>query len=97
MPNGGALTIRATHENGTAIISVEDTGLGIPEENRNKIFKPHSPQNPKGKDPACRCASDWQKPIIAFESEIGKGSKFTVKVPIKIRRSNRWKQLKQSS
>jgi signal transduction histidine kinase len=34
---------------------------------------------------------------IAFESEVGKGSRFTVKVPIKIRGSDGWKQLKQSS
>jgi signal transduction histidine kinase len=44
----------------------------IPKENENKIFKPLFTTKPKGQ--------------IAFESEIGKGSKFTIKVPIKTRR-----------
>ena len=48
MPEGGMLTLTAAQENETACISVEDTGLGIPEENRNKIFKPLFTTKSKG-------------------------------------------------
>ena len=101
MPDGGTLTIKATHENGMARISVEDTGLGIPEEDRNNIFKPLFTTKSKGQGfglAVCkRLVEAHNGGSIAFESEVGKGSKFTVKVPIKVRRPEGWKQLEQSS
>jgi signal transduction histidine kinase len=101
MPEGGTVTVKATHTKGTAAISVEDTGLGIPEEDRNKIFKPLFTTKSKGQGfglSVCkRLVEAHNGGSIAFESEVGKGSKFTVKVPVKVRRPNGWKQLKQSS
>jgi len=101
MPDGGTVTIEATHENGMALISVKDTGSGIPEEDKNKIFKPLFTTKSKGQGfglSVCkRLVEAHSDGSIAFESEVGKGSKFTVKVPIKIRRPSGWKQLKQSS
>jgi len=101
MPDGGTVTIKATHEKETAVISVEDTGLGILEEDRNKIFKPLFTTKSKGQGfglAVCkRLVEAHNGGSIAFESEVGKGSKFTVKVPIKVRRASGWKQLKQSS
>jgi signal transduction histidine kinase len=101
MPKGGTVTIKATHTNGMATISVEDTGLGIPEEDRNKIFKPLFTTKSKGQGfglSVCkRLIEAHNGGSITFESEVGKGSKFTVKVPVKVRRPNGWKQLKQSS
>ena len=90
MPNGGELTIKAHHENGIALISVEDTGVGIPKENRNKIFKPLFTTKSKGQGfglPVCkRLVEAHAGGSITCESEVGKGSKFMVKVPIKVRR-----------
>jgi len=40
MPDGGQLTIRAAKKEENALISVEDTGVGIPEENLPKLFEP---------------------------------------------------------
>ncbi|KAA0546669.1 GHKL domain-containing protein [Bacillus sp. BGMRC 2118] len=40
MSNGGLLTITAHNENNTCIISIKDTGTGIPEEVLGKIFEP---------------------------------------------------------
>ena len=101
MPDGGTLTIKATHENGMALISVGDTGLGIPEEVRDVIFKPLFTTKSKGQGfglPVCkRLVEAHNGGSISFESEVGKGSKFTVKVPIKVRRSKGWKQVEQSS
>ena len=101
MPEGGTVTVKATHTNGMAAISVEDTGLGIPKEDRNKIFKPLFTTKSKGQGfglSVCkRLVEAHNGGSITFESEVGKGSKFTVKVPVKVRRPNGWKQLKQSS
>jgi signal transduction histidine kinase len=90
MPNGGALTIKATQENEMAFISVEDTGVGIPKENGDKIFKPLFTTKSKGQGfglPVCkRLVEAHAGGSITCESEVGKGSKFMVKVPIKVRR-----------
>ena len=86
-------------ESRKALISVEDTVLGIPEEDRNKIFKPVFTTKSKGQGfglPVCkRLVEAHNGGSISFESEVGKGSKFTMKVPCKARRLNWWKQLEQ--
>ncbi len=101
MPNGGTVTVKATQKHGVALISVEDTGLGIPEENRNKIFKPLFTTKSKGQGfglSVCkRLVEAHNGGSITFESEVGKGSKFTIKIPSKVRRPDRWKQVEQSS
>jgi signal transduction histidine kinase len=40
MPGGGTLTLRTYTENGRAVAEISDTGKGIPEEIREKIFDP---------------------------------------------------------
>jgi signal transduction histidine kinase len=97
MPDGGALTVNATYEKGMALINVEDTGLGIPEENWNKIFKPLFTTKSKGQGfglSVCkRLVEAHDAGSITFESEVGKGSKFMIKVPTKARRPEGWKQV----
>ena len=97
MPDGGTISVKATQKNGVALISVEDTGLGIPEENRNKIFKPLFTTKSKGQGfglSVCkRLVEAHNGGSITFESEVGKGSKFTIKIPSKVRRPDGWKQV----
>ena len=97
MPDGGTISVKATQKNGVALISVEDTGLGIPDENRNKIFKPLFTTKSKGQGfglSVCkRLVEAHNGGSITFESEVGKGSKFTIKIPSKVRRPDGWKQV----
>jgi len=85
MPDGGTLNIKAKQENKMVLISVADTGLGIPKENRNKIFKPLFTTKARGQGfglAVCeRLVKAHDGGSISFESEVGKGSKFTIKVP----------------
>ncbi len=101
MPDGGTITVKATQKDGVALISVEDTGSGIPEENRNKIFKPLFTTKSKGQGfglSVCKRLVEAHKGgSITFESAVGKGSKFTIKIPIKVRRPKGWKQVERSS
>jgi signal transduction histidine kinase len=40
MPRGGRLTLRALRDDDAAVVEIEDTGAGIPEEVRGRIFEP---------------------------------------------------------
>jgi len=50
MPSGGTLTIRTTrdHANGKALIQIQDSGRGIPAEDRERIFEPFFTTKTKG-------------------------------------------------
>jgi PAS domain S-box-containing protein len=85
MPDGGTVNIKAKQENKMVLISVADTGLGIPKEIRKKIFKPLFTTKARGQGfglAVCeRLVKAHDGGSISFESEVGKGSKFTIKVP----------------
>jgi two-component system, NtrC family, sensor histidine kinase HydH len=41
MPNGGVLTVKTEHDGGMVVISVRDSGVGIPPENLQRVFDPY--------------------------------------------------------
>jgi PAS domain S-box-containing protein len=85
MPDGGQLTIRASKKEETALISIEDTGVGIPDENRSKLFTPLFTTKAKGQGfglPVCKRLVEAHDGNITVESKMGKGSTFTVKIPL---------------
>jgi nitrogen-specific signal transduction histidine kinase len=87
MPEGGLLTIRASKNGHNAIISVEDTGVGISEENLYKIFQPLFTTKSKGQGlglAACKQLVEAHGGSITVKSETGKGTIFTVQIPLRI-------------
>jgi signal transduction histidine kinase len=86
MPKGGKLTIKASKQDNSAVIIVEDTGVGIPDELKSKMFTPMFTTKAKGQGfglPVVKRLVEAQGGSISFESQMGKGTKFTVKLPIK--------------
>jgi signal transduction histidine kinase len=85
MPEGGSLSIRGSLQGDEFVISVEDTGIGISEENFTKIFKPLFTSKAKGTGfglPVCKRIVDAHGGTIYVESEEGTGTTFTVKLPV---------------
>ena len=85
MPNGGKLTLRTYRQNNTAIFTVEDTGVGIPEEAKSRLFQPLFTTKAKGQGfglAVCKRLIDAMNGTITYESEKGRGTKFTVRLPI---------------
>ena len=85
MPKGGKLIIKASLNGGTALIEVQDTGVGIPEEHRNKLFTPFFTTKPKGQglglvvcEKLVKANGGW----ISFESEVGVGTTFSIRLPL---------------
>jgi len=67
-------------------ICFQDTGVGIPKENLPKIFEPLFTTKSKGVGlglAACQNIVNAHNGLIEVESEVGKGTIITVKLPIK--------------
>ncbi|MGD2089133.1 MAG: ATP-binding protein [Candidatus Aminicenantes bacterium] len=86
MPQGGQLMIKSeTREPGWIAVSITDTGVGIAEENIGKIFEPLFTGKAKGIGLGMAISKTFVEGhggSINVQSEIGKGSTFTVKLPI---------------
>jgi PAS domain S-box-containing protein len=85
MPKGGKLTINAARITQKAIISVEDTGEGIPENMRSKLFMPLMTTKSKGQGFGLAVVKRFTEGLggtVTFESEVGKGTKFTIELPL---------------
>ncbi len=86
MPGGGRLTIETGRVEGFAEVHIIDTGVGIPKENLKKIFDPLFSTKPKGTGlgmSVCQGIVEKHRGALLVESEVGKGTKFTVRLPVK--------------
>ncbi|MGD6808507.1 MAG: two-component system sensor histidine kinase NtrB [Candidatus Bathyarchaeia archaeon] len=91
MPNGGKLTIATFTKEDNLTITVEDTGVGIPEEIKSKLFTPMMTTKAKGQGLGLSVVKrlvEIQGGSIDFESQINKGTKFTVKIPLNLQQLN---------
>jgi len=99
MPNGGELTIAADVKDDKALIIVEDTGDGIPEEVRGRLFTPLFTTKSKGQGfglAVVKRLTEAMAGNITFESEIGKGTRFIVELPINIENKGSSKNSKKN-
>ncbi|MGZ4913116.1 MAG: ATP-binding protein [Halobacteriota archaeon] len=84
MPTGGELTVGAAARDGAVVITVQDTGEGVPENMRDALFSPLSTGKAKGTGLGLAVVKrivDAHNGTIEFESEEGEGTKFTVTLP----------------
>jgi signal transduction histidine kinase len=84
MPDGGTLTLTTASHNEQVEISISDTGIGIPEDVREKIFNLYFTTKEKGSGiglaQAFR-AVQMHSGNIEVESEVGKGTSFKICLP----------------
>ena len=83
----GVITVRTFVENGFAVVSVGDTGGGIPEAIRKRIFEPFftTKEVGKGTGQGLSIAHNVIKShggSLDFVTEIGKGTTFNVRLPL---------------
>ncbi|NMC49675.1 MAG: PAS domain S-box protein [Desulfovibrio sp.] len=84
----GLITITTRQEGEYALLSIADTGTGIPEENRDKIFDPFFTTKEVGKGTGQGLAIvhdivvEKHDGTIDVESEVGKGTTFIIRVPL---------------
>ena len=84
MPDGGTVTVSASTDDGSVEISVHDTGIGIPNDAQEKLFKPLFTGKAKGTGLGLAVVKrivEAHVGQITVESQVGKGSTFTVNLP----------------
>ena len=85
MENGGRLKVSTKKTRDFVEVSFEDTGIGLPKEKMKKLFTPFFTTKAKGLGMGlaiCKKFVESHGGSIEVESEEGKGSTFTVKLPI---------------
>ncbi|HUQ63282.1 MAG TPA: HAMP domain-containing sensor histidine kinase [Acidimicrobiales bacterium] len=87
-PAGGRVEVSAEERNGRVHVSVSDTGIGIPDGDRERIFEPFyrvRANRPQGGQPSTglglaltKRLVDAQGATLTFSSDVGSGTTFTL-------------------
>ena len=84
-PRGGHITLRLSHTAEFAVISVEDSGRGIPLADQKKIFQLFFTTRPGGTGIGLANTFRFVQLLngrIEFDSEVGRGTTFRVELPL---------------
>ncbi len=94
MPDGGTLTLRSRPSSDGVVIEVEDTGVGIPADNLDRIFEPGF--TTKGRRVGmglglliCSEIVDRHGGTLSVRSRLGEGSAFTLRLPLELKDQRR--------
>jgi two-component system, NtrC family, sensor histidine kinase HydH len=85
MPSGGELILTTRRDGQGVVLEVTDTGVGMTDEVRARIFDAFFSTRPEGSGlglPTTRKIIDGHRGTIHVQSEPGKGSRFTILLPI---------------
>jgi PAS domain S-box-containing protein len=85
MPDGGTLTLRARQDREEVVLSISDTGNGIPRAMRGRLFQPLETTKTPGLGlglTTTRALIENQGGSIAWESLSGAGTRFDVRLPV---------------
>jgi signal transduction histidine kinase len=87
LDSGGTLTIKTAMDNGFCVVSIEDTGVGIPPDILPNIFDPFFTTKRIGEGTGLGLSVskgivEQHGGIIEVESQAGAGTRFRIKLPI---------------
>jgi len=87
MPDGGTFTVTTRLEDGMIVVSVADTGTGMPESVKKRIFDPFFTTKEAGEGTGlglaiCHDMIEKYQGTIDVESKQGEGTTFTIRLPL---------------
>lgn len=85
MPEGGVITVEVWQMDRHVFISVTDTGCGIPESFRERLFEPFATTKPKGTGLGLAFVQQVMHESggeVTIESEVGRGTTVCLKLPV---------------
>jgi signal transduction histidine kinase len=88
IPGPGSITLRTRREDGVAVVSIADSGPGIPPEVSGRIFDPFFTTKPVGEGTGLGLSISYEivkkhGGDIVAESPLGGGAVFTVRIPVR--------------
>ena len=86
MPGGGSVVLRAFQRENTAVLEVQDTGVGIPEALLPRVFEPFFTTKPPGRGTGLGLATVYRTVQahggeVRIASQVGEGTTVTVELP----------------
>ena len=90
--SGGMITIAIENAGDSQVVTVSDTGQGIPRENLDRIFEPFFTTKPTAEGTGLglfvtRGIVEKLGGTVAVESEIGSGTRFCIRLPKHLKKS----------
>jgi PAS domain S-box-containing protein len=85
----GLITVSTRCDGDSVVISIADTGTGIPEAIRSRIFDPFFTTKDVGKGSGQGLSIAWSivkehhRGELTYETEVGRGTTFTIRLPIR--------------
>jgi signal transduction histidine kinase len=88
MPNGGKIIVRSSSDYFNVMVHFSDSGCGIDPKNIERIFQPFFTTKEEGKGTGlglaiCRKIVAQHQGELGVASELGKGTTFTIKLPLR--------------
>ncbi|MGD6805999.1 MAG: PAS domain-containing sensor histidine kinase [Candidatus Bathyarchaeia archaeon] len=83
---GGELTVNALYRGDAVLIVVADTGIGISDELKGRIFKPLFTTKSKGQGFGLAVVKKLTEALggtVSFETKLGKGTTFIIELPLR--------------
>lgn len=84
MPDGGRLRVVVDREGDAVVLSIEDTGTGIDEQTRKRLFEPFSTTKSHGTGlglAICKQIVEAHRGTIEYEHNEPRGTRFLVRLP----------------
>jgi signal transduction histidine kinase len=84
MPQGGKICLRAYQDADDTVMTVHDTGMGIPEEVRSRLFTPLFTTKSKGQGFGLAVVKRMTEALggtVTFESQDNEGTTFIIRLP----------------
>jgi signal transduction histidine kinase len=89
IPDKGRITIATSKVNGQAVVSIADTGVGMPDDIRKKIFDPFFTTKDVGEGTGLGLSISYgiiekHQGTLTVESELNRGTRFIIAIPLRL-------------